>query len=1144
MFGRQTSSKPSTSASKPSSTTTTTLTNARSTTVSTTSSSGRAPVVAKPGVASKRNSLDLKALSSTASKPLPPIKITSLSAVNTPTVRSPITAKPPAGVPTQPSIPTSGTRSRNSIGSRDQLFKVSAPLKRTTTTLSKPTTARSAATTPSTPTRDTVKVPVRSGSISGQSSRTATPLTSRSATPTTTTASSTKPASTNGAKDPSKRVSVGATPSRVGPPAKAQTSTAIRSTTAPSSKTQSPASSSPPTPRVTSRPSSVHLTGKDLPLSLRKTKTHTPTASLTSPIPSSSPRSSFSSSSSSKPVAKGIVAKSQVSSVSPVVPVPPAMRHAQEEETLNELKEALVEKEATPQISPFQETDDNDTPQLTTLSPPLDEEENNNNNNKSDSVGKTQNDDDGELEDKEKQHQHHQHHVASTPPRSRTQESPPSPSTPTPTSTLQLFKEDGLEAVQSIEQQQQQQEEEPQEPQPLHQAIQVHQTMINNSELSKEGAIKTMYALEPAPFESIDFLKEFEVVAATKEDLPDLGNEVEAFVETTSIALVESKETCVSFTVAMEDLEQNQEQDEKEQGEEKTVIVETVQEPLAFEEEIAKAVEEVVLVNEKPLDVEEEQEEEVGKEQEEEAMILEEGEEEEEEEGVLVVETKEDTQEQEDVDVTVHDAQDVIEVEAVSASTDVSVLDDNEAVESVEEPLPATETQYGDKKQELEAEVIELIAEASIESTETDEESELEVDEVPIEQEAPTPEVMETAEPEEVSLDSIASDAIESEVASIADEDAKDVFPIEEEATFDDLEAASAVENVELAMEDTLTDSTPLVESAMTIEADQDASIEDSATVQEGVQHIGIVAQEDVAVIEIQFDPTDETQALEIIKAVAVGENEGKETKIVSIDENVAIDAIDEEVVIDAINEDAEDTEAVQPELESLDEQVNEQVNEQVTEGVAEEVAEEESDSEAAETIVEDQIETQELVKDTVSTEVDEMQENIEPKQSSKKIEIDEIVLGFEESVENLEISVTESSLDGEAEVEKIIEVDEIPSESTILETEASLEVSETDATEEEILPVVYQVDPTCVSHKFVWNHGGQSVKVTGTFDNWQASVDLQRNVDTFEATVGLDRTKVIHFKFVVDGQWLCASDLETEFDHSGNQNHVLYALV
>ncbi|KAF9968647.1 hypothetical protein BGZ70_000964 [Mortierella alpina] len=79
------------------------------------------------------------------------------------------------------------------------------------------------------------------------------------------------------------------------------------------------------------------------------------------------------------------------------------------------------------------------------------------------------------------------------------------------------------------------------------------------------------------------------------------------------------------------------------------------------------------------------------------------------------------------------------------------------------------------------------------------------------------------------------------------------------------------------------------------------------------------------------------------------------------------------------------------------------------------------------------------------------------------------------------------------------------------------------------------------VPHRFQWRQGGTNVVVTGTFDDWQQSIKLKRTRgEHFEATVDLDRSKTILFKFVVDGQWHCSDEFATEADHSGNQNNIL----
>ncbi|KAF9182382.1 hypothetical protein BGZ51_001488 [Haplosporangium sp. Z 767] len=91
------------------------------------------------------------------------------------------------------------------------------------------------------------------------------------------------------------------------------------------------------------------------------------------------------------------------------------------------------------------------------------------------------------------------------------------------------------------------------------------------------------------------------------------------------------------------------------------------------------------------------------------------------------------------------------------------------------------------------------------------------------------------------------------------------------------------------------------------------------------------------------------------------------------------------------------------------------------------------------------------------------------------------------------------------------------------------------------------QPRPEYVAHKFVWDHGGNIVKVTGTFDNWKQTIVLLQspdNQDHFEITVDLDRSQKILFKFVVDDQWRCTNEIPTEYDGAGNQNNVLLPIA
>ncbi|KAF9165882.1 hypothetical protein DFQ26_009176 [Actinomortierella ambigua] len=81
---------------------------------------------------------------------------------------------------------------------------------------------------------------------------------------------------------------------------------------------------------------------------------------------------------------------------------------------------------------------------------------------------------------------------------------------------------------------------------------------------------------------------------------------------------------------------------------------------------------------------------------------------------------------------------------------------------------------------------------------------------------------------------------------------------------------------------------------------------------------------------------------------------------------------------------------------------------------------------------------------------------------------------------------------------------------------------------------------------KFHWKHGGESVQVTGTFDNWQRTIQMKKipsTTDEYMATIELDRTQNIYFKFVIDNVWRCSTEFPTVPDDSGNLNNVLYAL-
>ncbi|KKY17535.1 hypothetical protein UCRPC4_g05480 [Phaeomoniella chlamydospora] len=77
-------------------------------------------------------------------------------------------------------------------------------------------------------------------------------------------------------------------------------------------------------------------------------------------------------------------------------------------------------------------------------------------------------------------------------------------------------------------------------------------------------------------------------------------------------------------------------------------------------------------------------------------------------------------------------------------------------------------------------------------------------------------------------------------------------------------------------------------------------------------------------------------------------------------------------------------------------------------------------------------------------------------------------------------------------------------------------------------------------SFVFKWPHAASEVFVTGTFDDWGKTVQLEKVGDVFEKDVQLPSTDKVFYKFVVDGNWTTDSEAPTETDSSGNVNNVV----
>ncbi|CAG8442141.1 8050_t:CDS:2 [Ambispora leptoticha] len=86
--------------------------------------------------------------------------------------------------------------------------------------------------------------------------------------------------------------------------------------------------------------------------------------------------------------------------------------------------------------------------------------------------------------------------------------------------------------------------------------------------------------------------------------------------------------------------------------------------------------------------------------------------------------------------------------------------------------------------------------------------------------------------------------------------------------------------------------------------------------------------------------------------------------------------------------------------------------------------------------------------------------------------------------------------------------------------------------------------DATTAIVEFHWKHGGTNVFVTGDFDKWQVTHQMQKDPVTghFTTKIPIDITKQQAFKFVVDGNWCVNNDWPSTRDEHNNENNVIYA--
>ncbi|CAO3617116.1 unnamed protein product [Cunninghamella blakesleeana] len=75
------------------------------------------------------------------------------------------------------------------------------------------------------------------------------------------------------------------------------------------------------------------------------------------------------------------------------------------------------------------------------------------------------------------------------------------------------------------------------------------------------------------------------------------------------------------------------------------------------------------------------------------------------------------------------------------------------------------------------------------------------------------------------------------------------------------------------------------------------------------------------------------------------------------------------------------------------------------------------------------------------------------------------------------------------------------------------------------------------------WKHGGNQVYLTGTFDQWQKTIRMEKQNGEFLGTIpsSFSSGKPIYYKFIVDDVWVYDVEKPTEKDPNGNINNVVY---
>ena len=78
-------------------------------------------------------------------------------------------------------------------------------------------------------------------------------------------------------------------------------------------------------------------------------------------------------------------------------------------------------------------------------------------------------------------------------------------------------------------------------------------------------------------------------------------------------------------------------------------------------------------------------------------------------------------------------------------------------------------------------------------------------------------------------------------------------------------------------------------------------------------------------------------------------------------------------------------------------------------------------------------------------------------------------------------------------------------------------------------------------NYTFIWDEGGNDVKITGSFSDWKIKFQMTQiqNTQIFKCILPLGN-EIYQYKFIVDGEWKFSKKFPTKDDGNGNINNIL----